>query len=206
MKWKETTYKLPVNPWKKTTASCTYDGYIYSHFYNGHLVKIHPKTYETEIIFMLPAQGDCCGLAFHPSKPTLMYMSFWGNAGSNAHSICSLDITDPAGTFQKLSGATSGGHRDGELSVAQFKDPGQIFFDPDGNLYISDSGNHCIRKLNTVTNMVETVVGIPGQAGWKDGGKDEALFNTPRGMAVSSDGTLYVGDIGNARLRKLAIE
>jgi DNA-binding beta-propeller fold protein YncE len=205
MKFKESTIPLPSNTWKKTTASCAYDGHFYTHFHNGHIVKINPKTYEAEIIYVAPAQGDCYGMAFHPLHPKILYMAFWSGAGSIAHSICSLDITDSEGTFQKLSGSVSGGYRDGELSVAQFREPGQIFFDPEGNLYIADSGNHCIRKITT-ENMVETVVGIPGQSGWKDGGKDEALFNAPRGIAVSSDGTVYVGDHNNARIRKLAIE
>jgi DNA-binding beta-propeller fold protein YncE len=206
MKFKESTIPLPTNTWKKTTASCTYDGHFYTHFYNGHIVKIHPKTYEAEIIHMAPSSGECYGMAFHPLNPQILYMAFWSGVGSIANSICSMDITDPAGTFQKLSGAITGGHRDGELSVAQFREPAQIFFDHEGNLYIADSGNHCIRKLNTATNMVETVVGIPGTTGWKDGGKDEALFNAPRGIAVSPDGTVYVGDHNNARIRKLAIE
>jgi outer membrane protein assembly factor BamB len=206
MKFKESTIQLPENTWKKSTASCAYDGHFYTIFYNGHLVKIHPKTYETEILYVLSAQGDYYGMAFHPLHPQILYISSWSNAGSNSNSIFSLDVTDPAGTFQKLSGSIAGGHRDGEIHVAQFREPGQIFFDPEGNLYIADAGNHCIRRLNTITNMVETVVGIPGQAGWKDGGKDEALFNAPRGIVVSSDGTVYVGDHNNARIRKLAIE
>jgi hypothetical protein len=206
MKWKETTTALPSHTWHKSTASCTYDGCYYSLFYDGHLVKTDPKTYETEIIYVIPAMGDAYGLVFHPKQPKMLYLSYWSGAGSVANSICSVDITDPAGTFQKLSGAVNGGYRDGELSVAQFNQPGQIFFDAEGNLYITDSGNHCIRRLNTETNMVETVVGMPGTAGWKDGKKDEALFNTPRGITVGVDGTIYVSDWNNARIRKLAIE
>jgi DNA-binding beta-propeller fold protein YncE len=205
MKFKESTFQIPTSGNKKATASCVYDGYYYTSYRQGHLVKTHPKTYESEIIYMMPSQGDCYGMAFHPLDPKMLYLAFWSGAGDLAHSICSLDITDPAGTFRKLSGATSGGHRDGELAVAQFREPGQMFFDAEGNLYIADSGNHCIRKITT-ENMVETVVGIPGQAGWKDGGKDEALFNAPRGITVSSDGTVYIGDHNNARIRKLAIE
>jgi hypothetical protein len=205
MKWKEGT-EIPPQPHKKATASCAADGYYYSHFYNGHIVKIHPKTYESETIFVVPSQGECYGLAFHPKKPTMLYMSSYSNAGTLANSISCFDVTDPAGTFQKLTGATNGGHRDGELALSQFSNPAQLFFDPDGNLYIADSGNHCIRRINTETNMVETVVGIPKTAGWKDGGKDEALFNGPWGITVSSDGTVYVGDTGNSRIRKLAIE
>jgi hypothetical protein len=53
--------------------------------------------------------------------------------------------------------------------------------------------------------MVETVLGMPGTSGWKDGGKNEALFNLPRGLGISSDGSIYVADLGNARVRKLSI-
>jgi DNA-binding beta-propeller fold protein YncE len=205
MKFQESTIQIPPNPWKKSIASCTYDGYLYSRFYNGHVVKIHPKTYETEIVYVTPSNGECYGMAFDPLNPKMLYMAFWSDAGNIANSICSMDVTDPEGTFQKLTGATGGGFRDGELAVAQFRNPRQIFFDPDGNLYIADSGNHCIRKITT-DRMVETVVGMPEQRGWQDGGKDEALFSEPYGIAVSSNGTVYVGDYGNARIRKLAIE
>ena len=71
-------------------------------------------------------------------------------------------------------------------------------------MYIADSGNHCIRRITT-DGMVETVLGMPGTAGWKDGGKEEALFNEPSGLGISSDGTLYVADFGNRRIRKLSI-
>jgi DNA-binding beta-propeller fold protein YncE len=54
--------------------------------------------------------------------------------------------------------------------------------------------------------MVETVVGIPGVAGWKDGGKEDALFNQPYGVGVDKDGTVYIADYNNCRIRKLAIE
>jgi DNA-binding beta-propeller fold protein YncE len=197
----------PSQAWKKTTASCRYDGHYYTHFHNGQVTKIHPKTYEAEFVYKIPNSGDCRGMAFHPKYPKIAYMAFYDNVGEYSHSICTMDITDPENTFKKVSGGGSGGgFRDGEVSVALFNRPCQIFFDPDGNLYIADEGNHCIRRLNTETNMVETVVGVPGEADWKDGLKDEARFNEPYGIAVGSDGTVYVGDAGNARIRKLAIE
>ncbi|HBX47121.1 IPT/TIG domain-containing protein [Limibacterium fermenti] len=179
------------------------DGYIYTRYFHGHIVKINPKTYEVETIYKTQ-QGDSYGLTFNPVKPNILYMSFVGNAGVNAHSICSIDVTDPEHTFKKLTGSTSGGHRDGALETAQFRDPDQIFSDADGNIYVADRGNHCIRRI-TPDNMVETVLGMPGTAGWKDGGKEEALFNRPRGLGISKDGSIYVADNGNARVRKLSI-
>jgi hypothetical protein len=200
------TIPMPVQAWKKTTASCRYDGYFYTHFHNGQIVKIHPKTYETEFIYQLKNTGDCYGMAFHPLQPKMLYMAFWKEMGEYSHGLYSMDITDPEGTFKRLSATFSGGgYRDGELEVAQFNSPCQIFFDFEGNLYIADTGNHCIRKV-TPENMVETVLGVPGVAGFADGGKEEALFNEPRGIAVAADGTVYVGDHRNGRVRKLAIE
>jgi len=71
-------------------------------------------------------------------------------------------------------------------------------------MYIADSGNHCIRRI-TLEGMVETVLGMPGTAGWKDGGKEEALFNNPTGLGIAEDGTVYVADFDNNRVRKLSI-
>ena len=71
---------------------------------------------------------------------------------------------------------------------------------------MGDSGNDCIRMINTKTMMVETVIGIPGQRGFKDGNRDEALFDQPHGLVVDSDDVVYVSDWGNNRLRRVAIE
>lgn len=202
MKWPPAGDR-PTEGWKHCMVVNPSDGYIYTRYYHGHIVKIHPKTFEVETIYKTE-QGDSYGLTFNPLHPNIMYMALWSNSGVNANSICSIDVTNPQGTFKKLSGSSSGGHRDGPLEVAQFLDPAQIFCDADGNVYVADSGNHCIRRI-TPDNMVETILGMPGTAGWKDGGKEEALFNTPRGIGIGNDGSVYVGDAGNARLRKLSI-
>ncbi|KAA6315313.1 hypothetical protein EZS27_034209 [termite gut metagenome] len=132
-------------------------------------------------------------------------MCFYG--GTYAHAIGVIDISQVPLTLEKLNynAPTAGGYRDGDLAEARFIGPFQLFFDPNGNCYIADMNNHCIRKITT-EDKVETVVGIPGIAGFKDGGKEEALFNQPTGITVAKDGTVYVGDRGNNRVRKLAIE
>lgn len=202
MKWQPGD-NPPDQGWKHSMVVNPGDGYIYTRYYYGDIVKIHPRTYEVERIFKTE-QGDSFGLTFLPQRPNILYMSFWDNSGVNANSICSIDVTDPANTFKKLSGPTNGGHRDGQLENAQFRRPSQIFTDKDGNMYIADSGNHCIRRI-TLEGMVETVLGMPGTAGWKDGGKEEALFNNPTGLGIAEDGTVYVADFDNNRIRKLSI-
>ena len=49
------------------------------------------------------------------------------------------------------------------------------------------------------------MLGVPGKSGWKDGTKEEALFKYPRGIGISKDGSVYVADFGNRRVRKLSI-
>ena len=73
------------------------------------------------------------------------------------------------------------------------------------NLYIADSGNHCIRKV-TPEGVVSTVIGNPNTSGYKDGTPEIALFTEPWGLAIDSEGTIYIGDKDNRCVRKLSIE
>jgi hypothetical protein len=191
--------------YKHAMAFCPLDGKVYVRYRGGDIMKIDPKTYKAELIYNTPF-GDVYGLAFHPHHPELLYMAMGSECGEYAHSICVIDVTQPETSFHRLSDQnTSGGFRDGKLENAQFRYPSQLYFDNDGNCYIADRDNHCIRKI-TPENIVETVVGVPGVSGYKDGNADVALFNQPWGIGVAKDGTVYVADYGNSRVRKLAIE
>jgi hypothetical protein len=70
-----------------------------------------------------------------------------------------------------------------------------------GDLYIADTGNDRIRRVDS-EGIITTVVGVgtPGDGG-DDGPAIEASLNGPRGLAVTSDGTLYIADTGNNRIR-----
>lgn len=193
--------------YKYTMAFCEYDGHVYSRYGDGSVVKMNPETNETSIVYKTNS-GAGYGFAFSTTKPYLLYFSFHSNVSGYEHSICTLDIRDPkaSGSFKKISTPLTGsGHRDGPIETAQFNQPRQLFFDPDGNLFIADYGNHCIRMVSP-DNIVSTIVGQPGVSGWKDGGPNDALFNGPWGLAVGIDGTVYISDYGNARIRKLEIE
>jgi DNA-binding beta-propeller fold protein YncE len=191
--------------YKHSMAFCPLDGKVYVRYRSGDIAKIDPKTYQADRIYTTTF-GDSYGLAFHPLHPELLYLAMGSECGENAHSICVIDVTRPDDSFRQLSAPNaSGGFRDGKLENAQFRYPCQLYFDNDGNCYIADRDNHCIRKI-TPDNMVETVVGIPGTSGFKDGNADEALFHGPWGIGVAKDGTVYVADYDNGRVRKLAIE
>ncbi|KAA6336343.1 hypothetical protein EZS27_015497 [termite gut metagenome] len=198
-----------IGRYKHAMAFCQLDGKVYTRYRSGDIAKIDPVTYKTEKVYQTDF-GDVYGLAFHPLHPELLYLAMTGEVtgtGNYAHSICTIDVTNPEHSFRRLTAPNaSGGFRDGEIELARFNNPCQIYFDPDGTLYVADMGNHCIRKI-TPSNLVQTVIGIPGSPGSEDGNTDEARFNQPRGLTVNKEGTtIYVADFGNARLRKLAIE
>ena len=68
---------------------------------------------------------------------------------------------------------------------------------------VADSGNHVIRTLHP-DGSVATLVGVPGQAGHRDGPKGrETLFNNPQGLAIGNSSNLYVADQGNHVIRWL---
>ena len=104
-------------------------------------------------------------------NPNRLFLAVWQDAGSFSHSICYIDVNEAQPKMVRMSSVnTSGGHRDGRIENAQFCNPSQIYCDADGNIFVADCGNHCIRRITT-EGMVETVLGIPGVSGWRDGGK-----------------------------------
>ena len=72
-------------------------------------------------------------------------------------------------------------------------------------LYLADTNNHVIRKISQ-DGIVSTVIGLAGQSGFMDGTPEEALFDKPFGVALDTDGTIYIGDSENQCVRRLAIE
>jgi sugar lactone lactonase YvrE len=111
--------------------------------------------------------------------------------------------TTPAGIVTTLAGSPNQfGSADGTGSVARFRNPRGIARDGEGNLYVSDWGNHTIRKVTTA-GVVTTVAGTATQAGAVDGVGSAARFRSPEGIAVDAAGNLYVADTGNALIRKI---
>lgn len=187
---------------------CPYDGYLYTRFRDGKVAKIHPDTYEATIVHQGP-YGSQYGQAINPAKPWELYMTLHSNASpvEFRQGIMVLDLRDPDGTggFKRINAPGGSGFRDGPVEEAVFNLPKDIKFDNDGNMFIADYGNHCIRMLSA-DGIVTTVAGQPGTSGYRDGGPIESLFNQPWGVAVNEQGEIYIADWSNARIRKLVIE
>lgn len=108
-------------------------------------------------------------------------------------------ITTIAGTG--VVGYTGNG---GPATVATLDSPEAVHLAPSGDIYIADTGNHVVRRVQAGSGTITTIAGT-GAAGYSgDGGSATlAQFNRPRGIAISTTGTYYVGDKNNHRIRKV---
>ena len=110
-----------------------------------------------------------------------------------------------AGVVSLFAGSATGvaGLVNGTGTAARFNKPFAITLDRFGTIYVSDSGNHVIRKI-TPDGDVTTLAGS-GVAGFKDTVALAAQFNGPAGLAIDPYGYLLVSDAGNNRIRGIAI-
>lgn len=125
---------------------------------------------------------------------------------ADGHNNCIRKIFDNVVTTVAGQPTKVAGWCDGEGSMAMFNDPMSICVAEAGSvLYVADRANHVIRKIrleNMAEASVSTVAGCPDK-GYEDGSGDAAKFNRPTGIAIGSDGTLYVADSGNGRIRSI---
>lgn len=185
---------------------CPYDNHLYTRFRDGKIARIDPDTYEATIIHQGP-YGSQYGQGINPVKPWELYITLHSNASpvEFRQGIMVLDLRNPNSGFKRLNAPGGSGFRDGPVEDALFNYPKDIKFDNDGNMFIADYGNHCVRMLSA-DGIVSTVAGQPGTAGYKDGGPVQSLFRNPWGVAINELGEIYIADWGNARIRKLVIE
>ena len=86
----------------------------------------------------------------------------------------------------------------GQATDANLDQPSGIAFDKDDNLYISDNGHHCIRKVNSL-GIISTVVGTGTYGNSGDGGQaTDAEIGNPFGIRFDLMGNLYIADGGTA--------
>ncbi len=110
-------------------------------------------------------------------------------------------ITIAGSTKPGPIGPDSGGFKDGPGAIALFNGPTGVAIDTYGNVYVADTINSRIRKIDSKGNV--TTFAGSGKAGYQDGSATLARFRNPSSVAVDSKGNVYVADQYNHRIRKI---
>jgi DNA-binding beta-propeller fold protein YncE len=113
---------------------------------------------------------------------------------------------DTDGTVTTVAGTGEPGlaGEGGPATAAQLNRPIDIAIADDGTLYIADTFNSCVRMVKD--GNISTVAGVCGQRGFagEGGPATAALLDRPYGITLAPDGTLYVVDTYNHRVRMVA--
>ena len=106
------------------------------------------------------------------------------------------------GNVSTLAGDGAAGFADGPAASARFNNPQGVAVDASGLVYVADTGNNRIRRINA-DGTVATVAG-EGMAGFRDGAGNQAQFNAPRSIAIDNQNIIYVADTGNVAVRSIS--
>ena len=138
------------------------------------------------------------------NTPSAIALDHLGNlyvADTGNHAIRRIA---PDGMVTTLAGNGQPGDADGKGAQARFNGPVGVAVDDAGVVYVADTYNDRIRRIapdGTVTTLAGGA--RPGDA---DGVGTAAAFDTPSGIAVTPDGTLFVADTGNEAIRRIGTD
>jgi hypothetical protein len=137
-----------------------------------------------------------------PSQVSSPHATLPAGRAPDRHLVCTVST-------RSLAGAGVAGVSDGVAGGALFNAPTAAAYAPPGSLYaagqqlangggtagtlfVADTGNNRLRRVDLATGVVETLagVGLPGSGG--DGTALTAFFNAPRGVAVTANGTVFI--------------
>jgi len=87
---------------------------------------------------------------------------------------------------------------------ASLKNPWGLWVDTTGNIYIADTENHRIRKVDIATGIISSVAGNgDGEYSGDNGPAVAASLKRPRGISVDGDGNIYIADTENYCIRRV---
>jgi sugar lactone lactonase YvrE len=147
--------------------------------------------------------SDGTGTAASFNDPTGIAVDLSGNVYVADYGNNTVRKVTPAGAVTTMAGSVlHTGSADGTGPVASFNGPAGVGVDSSGNVYVADSGNDTVRKIDP-TGFVTTVAGDAGVAEATDGLAANARFNTPGDVSVDSTGIIYVADALNSTIRRI---
>lgn len=115
-----------------------------------------------------------------------------------------IHAAEPEFVFSHLAGSTGApGSEDGSKADARFAYPSGVAVDATGNIFVADTGNHTVRKINR-SGEVSTVAGAAGEGGDVNGSVTAARFSQPNGIVALPNGDLLVSDSGYSKIRKIS--
>jgi len=128
-------------------------------------------------------------------------ISYTGGTGNDIVLTRTSDVG--GGVVSTVAGSGAAGSANGTGTAAAFHNPGTTAVDANGNIYVADTANHVIRKIDS-NGAVTTLAGTAGSAGSNNATGATARFSSPAGIVVDSTGTnLYVADTGNHQIRRI---
>ena len=146
------------------------------------------------------ASGIITSLATQIDLPSALAFDAAGDlyvADQRSHLIRRID--HQSGTVTTVAGGgTQGYSGDGGLAtLAAIDSPSGIALDAAGNLYLADTHNHRVRRVDATSGIITSVAGtgLPGFSG--------TALNLPRGLEIDSSGNLFVVDANNQRVRRI---
>jgi large repetitive protein len=94
-----------------------------------------------------------------------------------------------------------------QATLAELNNPSGLAIDGAGDLYIADTGNNVVRRVDAVSGVITTFAGVMGSTGYSgDGGAaTSALLSSPRGLALMPGGDLVITDSANNAIRLVNI-
>lgn len=121
---------------------------------------------------------------------------------------CQVRSVDPNSQIVSIvAGTHSCGYSGdgGQARGAEFGDTRQVATDAANNLYVADAGNYVIRRIDAATGLVHTIAGVAGKSTntGNGGPATAATFTKPWGLAVDSNGSVYVADTAIGIVRKI---